>query len=222
MENVFPLHDGFTVCLYQWPDDFSVLSLNASNEVVCYTCVLEKKDCEHVAYLISSKEKEYPSCLDKIFAQMGIPRSQSVSSVVSPRGVSKRKIPFKPDRHTSEILRQGGIHHCVSGFDQSSIVLKSSVECDKCQSCEGDWSTCTQRLPLITEVTSLYVLGKIIEYSSCIEHQCCFYVVEIAVCSTCHQTMPYDGERDALLNMTTCLVSHDLLRSYLHSFLNGR
>lgn len=44
----------------------------------------------------------------------------------------------------------------------------------------------------------------------------------MALCATCNQAVPYDGGQDALINMTTCLVSHDLLRSYLHSFLNGR
>lgn len=43
-----------------------------------------------------------------------------------------------------------------------------------------------------------------------------------AVCEQCHEVVPYDGGRDAILNMSTCLVSHDLLRSYLYSFLNGR
>lgn len=109
------------------------------------------------------KQNEYPSCLDKLFALIGSSTSsatRSLGSSVSPSGVSKKKIPFKPDRHTSEILRQGGIHNCVSRFlSQDGIILRSSVKSDKCPSCQNNWTFLTQELPLVTEVTSLDVQG---------------------------------------------------------------
>ena len=170
------------------------------------------------------KQSEYPSCLDKIFAQLGLAKS-STTQPVSPSGVSNNMIPFKPDRYTSEILRQSGIHHCVSrSLSRDVITLKSSVESDKCPSCQNDWTFLTQLLPLVTEITSLDVQGTYY-YRVCecyILIPTIFFLVEMAICTNCNQAVPYDGGRDALINMTTCLVSHDLLRSYLHSFLNGR
>lgn len=43
MDNVFPLHNGLTVCLYEWPNCFSVVSLTASRELICLTCTRDKK-----------------------------------------------------------------------------------------------------------------------------------------------------------------------------------
>ena len=130
---------------------------------MCCTCSADKKGCEHVTLLYSMKQKEYPSCLDKLFAQIGSSKysaTRSLGNSISPSRVSKTKIPFKPDRHTSEILRQGGIHHCVSrSVSQDGIILRSSLKSDKCPSCQNDWTFLTQQLPLVTEVTSLDVQG---------------------------------------------------------------
>lgn len=175
-DHIFPLHDGLTVCVYLWPCDFSVVSSNASKEIVCYTCSVNKKGCEHVTLLHSMKQNEYPSCLDKIFAQIESSESlgnRIVSSRVSPSGVSKSKISFKPDSCTSEILRQGGIHHCFSrSIKQADITLKSTVESDKCPSCQNHWTFLNHQLPLVTEVTTLDVQGTCIH---CV-HTCMQYI----------------------------------------------
>ena len=39
---------------------------------------------------------------------------------------------------------------------------------------------------------------------------------------SCDCLKMYDGCSDAILNMGSYLVSHDILRSYMHSFLHGR
>ena len=49
-----------------------------------------------------------------------------------------------------------------------------------------------------------------------------YTLVSVAKCSACDLEVKYDGGEDAILNMGTCLVSYDLLRTYLHVFLNGR
>ncbi len=225
MDHVFSLHDGLTLCLYQWPNNFSVMSLNASKELFCCTCSTDKKSCQHVNVIHSMMTVEYPSCLDKVCVEINRSVKSAARSVVSPSLVSKKKIPFKPEKETtSEILKQGGIHHCVP-LSEDGLNLCCFPETDKCPSCQNDWTLLTQQLPLVTEVTSLSVKGVPYILNS-LEEAACMHVhfipVEIAVCTACNQAVPYDGGKDALVNMTTCLVSHDLLRSYLHSFLDGR
>lgn len=49
-----------------------------------------------------------------------------------------------------------------------------------------------------------------------------FHEVTTAKCSSCREETVYNGAKDAVLNMGICIVSYDLLRTYLHLFLNGR
>lgn len=72
---------------------------------------------------------------------------------MSPPVVCRKLIKDTIYKYTSEILSQGGVHHCVSrSLNQDDITLKRSVESDTCQ---NHWTFLTQRLPLVTEVTSL-------------------------------------------------------------------
>ena len=154
--HAFTLHDGLTVCLYEWPCDFSVVALNASKEIVCHTCSRGRRGCQHIALLDSIINGDYPSCLDKLTALLNAPKSNSVSrSHVSPYGVSKERILFKPDHRTSDILKRG----YVPVSEDVTLKFQSAPETDQCPTCDSLWSVSTQNLPLITDVMTYNVQG---------------------------------------------------------------
>jgi hypothetical protein len=70
-------------------------------------------------------------------------------------------------------------------------------------------------------------LDRLVVWSSGISITCedctiiCFLVCNRA-CHNCQKEVYYDGSLDGLLNMTTYLVGHDILREYMHSFLHGK
>lgn len=106
------------------------------------------------------KNREYPSCLDKLFSVVSETPSGSRSSRVSPYGISQQKVPFCLNSRLREILRRGGIQNCVPLNEDSSIPLKCSVDSDQCPSCQIEWSWTSNRMPVVTEMTSLYACGK--------------------------------------------------------------
>lgn len=136
-----------------------------------------------------------------------------------PVGCQKRRYPNQGDIQVKFWGKVEFITVFFRSLSQDGITLKSSVESDKCK---NDWTFLTQQLPLVTEVTSLHVQGIVGICTISIKCLPFSISVKMALCTTCNQAVPYDGGQDALINMTTCLVSHDLLCSYLHSFLNGR
>ena len=148
------------MCLYEWPNNFGVITVNAANEFVCCTCTRNTKSCEHTDLLLSMKDSDYPSCLDKLFGIVDETPSGRCSSRISPRGISKQKVPFCLNNRLSEILRQGGIQNCVPLKEDLSIALKCSVNSNNCPACQIEWTWVTNRVPVVTETTSLFACGK--------------------------------------------------------------
>ena len=217
----FPIHDGSTVCIFEWPDEFSVVSVGCTGQLLCCTCSRNVKGCKHVTNLLSLKDsgREYPSSLQIFFSYVDTPVTTSVVQV-SPCVVSRQKIPISLSETQATILERSGVHTP----NKDGVVTLSSVKgLTECSLCSSRWKRAAKRMPLVTETTTVYVEGKLlvpIKNAIIPLFEC--HTVETAVCENCGQKVPYDGFEDAVLNLSTCLVSYDILRSYLHTFLNGR
>ena len=49
-----------------------------------------------------------------------------------------------------------------------------------------------------------------------------FLAVLYSKCSMCGCIEHYDGQKQGYLNMGSYLIGHDVLRTYMHSFLHGK
>ena len=220
----FPIHDGSTVCIFEWPDEFSVVSVGCTGQLLCRTCSRNVKGCKHVTNLLSLKDsgREYPSSLEILFSYVDTPVTTSVVRV-SPCVVSRQKIPISLSETQAAILERSGIHNCITQNKDGVVTLSSVKGLTECSLCSSRWKRAAKRMPLVTETTTVYVEGKLLVPTHVLRmplFEC--HAVETAVCENCGQKVPYDGFEDAVLNLSTCLVSYDILRSYLHLFLNGR
>ena len=92
---MIPIHDGSTVCIFEWPDEFSVVSVSSTGQLLCCTCSRNVKGYKHVINLLMLKDsgREYPSSLEILFFYVDTPVTTSVVQV-SPCVVSQQKIPI--------------------------------------------------------------------------------------------------------------------------------
>lgn len=102
----------------------------------------------------------YPSCLDKLAAELNSPKASTSSKSLSPLGISHKKISLKPDEGMSYILRQGGLHHTsIAPIDDKGQHILCSYQTEQCSTCHVDWTCEAKQLPLITSTTTLEVKG---------------------------------------------------------------
>jgi len=97
------------VCVYDWTRDYGVVT-HFMGSLVCVTCK-RSKECKHVLLVLSWKERDYPPCLDAIFARL-----DSINQLsTSPRllGISKNTVTFEPSKSQQQVLQRGGIQNCI-------------------------------------------------------------------------------------------------------------
>lgn len=159
MSDVFPLHDGSTVCVFDWPDNYGVVTVT-KRELVCFTCKRNSRGCDHVMLLHCYKEHDDPpSSLDVLFSLLDSSET-SGKSHLSPSVVSFKKIPSDLSDRVRFILNQGGVQHVMPLTDCGEVQLQCLLPTDRCTACNNLLIVENKRKPLITENTSLYAQGE--------------------------------------------------------------
>lgn len=159
MSNVFPLHDGSVVCMFDWPDDFGVVTV-IKKELVCFTCKRNSRGCDHVMLLHCYKERDDPpSSLDLLFSLLDSDES-SGKTRLSPGVFSFKKIQSDLSDRVKFILEQGGVQHVMPLTSSSEVQLQCLLPTDRCIACNNLLIVENKRKLLVTETTSLSAQGE--------------------------------------------------------------
>lgn len=197
--------------------------------------------CIHTRYVGELLDSErLIDDLEPLVALMSTPR---VFKSASPVGISWVKTPFSLSLAQKRILLRGLDHFVQTVNNQDLVVFSSCKQPRSCSSCSSKMESITlSSLPLITEKSVHTALGMLPTSFGVAYLQCGWIWVNIIFCcisnlqiitlflvsswecsnNECNLVNYYDGSHHAVLNMGIFLISHSVVRSYMHHFLRSR